>query len=281
MATRAAERQEAIQLSTVDCLCTSVQFFITKREGAAVIGVAYSTGQLETKTKEKITGGLGDLQCRKVYCRSGLQEVSDVQFPDIRHHLILKLLPGNKAQNCVVIQMHKNTAMSPKNYFIVKVTLQRFLNIRGTQLSSELQLRCTPLELSLHCFNTFLLKFSQLTFGDFQFEFFLDLGKILLPNAKPISSAEENLRKCKDKKLNKNKMVSCKGLFCKRLSSGLILVDWQCYGFIIFQSKELHLKYPPIQRNPTSENLNNCSRLPSCIQQLVLLPQIMHSLHRD
>jgi len=39
--------------STVDCPCTSVQFFITKRVGAAFIGVAYSTDQLETKTKEK------------------------------------------------------------------------------------------------------------------------------------------------------------------------------------------------------------------------------------
>jgi hypothetical protein len=51
--------------------------------------------------------------------------------------------------------------------------------------------------LSLHCFNAFLLKFSQLTFGNFQFKLFLDLGKILLPKAKPISSLtvqKKNLR---------------------------------------------------------------------------------------
>jgi hypothetical protein len=53
--------------STVDCPCTSVQFFIKKREGAAFIGVAYSTDQLETKTKRKITSGLGDLRCHKDY----------------------------------------------------------------------------------------------------------------------------------------------------------------------------------------------------------------------
>ena len=40
--------------STVDCVCVPrCSFFITKKEGAAFIGVAYSTGQLETKTKEK------------------------------------------------------------------------------------------------------------------------------------------------------------------------------------------------------------------------------------
>jgi hypothetical protein len=85
-------------------------FLLQKREGAAFIGVAYSTDQLETKTKEKkITGGLGDLQCLKGYRRSGLQEVSDVQFPDIRHLLILELLPAcNKAQMCVAIRMRTN-----------------------------------------------------------------------------------------------------------------------------------------------------------------------------
>jgi len=34
------------------CLCTTVQFLLQKKGGAAFIGVAYSTGQLGTKTKE-------------------------------------------------------------------------------------------------------------------------------------------------------------------------------------------------------------------------------------
>jgi hypothetical protein len=127
------------------------------------------------KPKPKKNHRLGDLQCLKDYRRSGLQEVSDVQFPDIRHLLILKLLPGNKAQNT---DGHKyGNSQNPEVF-----------DTRDTRSSSEVQLRCKPLELSLHCFNTFLLKFTQLAFGNFQFKLFLDLGKILLPNAKPISS---------------------------------------------------------------------------------------------
>jgi hypothetical protein len=71
--------------------------FITRREGAAFIGVAYSTDQLETKTNEKSRVGRFAMPQRLSSIRP-LQEVSDVQFPDIRHLLILKLLPGNKAR---------------------------------------------------------------------------------------------------------------------------------------------------------------------------------------
>ena len=49
VATRAAERQEAIQ-RLMSLYHGAV--FITKKGAAAFIGVAYSTGQLGTKTKE-------------------------------------------------------------------------------------------------------------------------------------------------------------------------------------------------------------------------------------
>ena len=49
VATRAAERQEAIQ-RLMSLYHGAV--FIAKKGGAAFIGVAYSTGQLGTKTKE-------------------------------------------------------------------------------------------------------------------------------------------------------------------------------------------------------------------------------------
>jgi hypothetical protein len=142
----------------------------------------WSTDQLETKTR----GALG----LKDYRRSGLQEVSDVQFPDIRHLLILKLLPGKKSNNvCCNADARKYAKSRNRNPEVSRYWMH--------SSSSELRLRCTPLELSLHCFNAFLLKFSQLTFGNFQFKLFLDLGKILLPKAKPISSLtvqKKNLR---------------------------------------------------------------------------------------
>jgi hypothetical protein len=45
--------------------------------------------------------------------------------------------------------------------------------------------------LSFHPFNAFLLQLSQLTFGNFHFKLSLDLGQILLTEAKPIVSEDK------------------------------------------------------------------------------------------
>jgi len=58
VATRAAERQEAIQ-RLMSLYHGAV--FITKKGAAAFIGVAYSTGQLGTKTKENL-GWVGQFE---------------------------------------------------------------------------------------------------------------------------------------------------------------------------------------------------------------------------
>jgi hypothetical protein len=61
-------------------------------------GVAYSTSQLKRKSKEN-HGWMNRAVSKrhKDKHRYSLQEVPDIQFPDIRHLLIFKLLPGNKA----------------------------------------------------------------------------------------------------------------------------------------------------------------------------------------
>ena len=58
VATRAAERQEATQ-RLMSLYHGAV--FIAKKGGAAFIGVAYSTGQLGTKTKENL-GWVGQFE---------------------------------------------------------------------------------------------------------------------------------------------------------------------------------------------------------------------------